>query len=68
MDETIEKLYSQPWVNCHTDFETRNIHTGLDFDWDCLYLIDYQDIGPVGIDLAALILIIIAIMILMMKS
>lgn len=56
-DETIEKLYSQPWVNCHTDFEARNIHTGLDFDWDCLYLIDYQDmcIGPVGIDLAALI-------------
>jgi len=56
-DEVIEKLYSQPWVNCHTDFEARNILIKNDFDWDKMYLIDYQDmcIGPIGIDLAALI-------------
>ena len=56
-DETIEKLQSQPWVNCHTDFEGRNILIKHDFDWDTMYLIDYQDmcIGPIGIDLAALI-------------
>ena len=56
-DETIEKLQSQPWVNCHTDLEGRNILIKHDFDWDTMYLIDYQDmcIGPIGIDLAALI-------------
>ena len=56
-NETIEQLSSQPWVNCHTDFEARNIMTGRHFDWNFLYLIDYQDmcIGPIGIDLAALI-------------
>ena len=56
-DETIDKLQSQPWVNCHTDFEARNILIKDDFDWDSMYLIDYQDmcIGPIGIDLAALI-------------
>ena len=56
-DEVIEKLQSQPWVNCHTDLEGRNILIRHDFDWDTMYLIDYQDmcIGPIGIDLAALI-------------
>jgi aminoglycoside/choline kinase family phosphotransferase len=55
--ETIKKLDSQPWVNCHTDFEGRNILMTPNFDWDYMYLIDYQDmcIGPAGIDLAGII-------------
>jgi len=57
IDETINNLELQPWVNCHTDFEGRNILTEPDFDWGHMYVIDYQDMctGPVGIDLAGVI-------------
>lgn len=57
IDETINNLELQPWVNCHTDFEGRNILIKPDFDWDWMYVIDYQDmcIGPIGIDLAGVI-------------
>ena len=57
IDETINSLELQPWVNCHTDFEGRNILIEPDFDWDYMYVIDYQDMctGPVGIDLAGVI-------------
>lgn len=50
---TIKNLNSQPWVNCHTDFEGRNILVEYDVG---LKVIDYQDmcIGPVGIDLAGI--------------
>jgi len=57
IDETINNLELQPWVNCHTDFEGRNILIAPDFDWDWMFVIDYQDMctGPVGIDLAGVI-------------
>ena len=57
IDETINSLELQPLVNCHTDFEGRNILIEPDFDWDYMYVIDYQDMctGPVGIDLAGVI-------------
>ena len=57
IDETINNLELQPWVNCHTDFEGRNILITPDFDWDWMFVIDYQDMctGPVGIDLAGVI-------------
>lgn len=57
IDETINNLELQPKVNCHTDFEGRNLLITDDFDWDFMYVIDYQDmcIGPVGIDLAGVI-------------
>ena len=57
IDETINNLELQPWENCHTDFEGRNILITPYFDWDFMYVIDYQDmcIGPVGIDLAGII-------------
>ena len=57
INETIANLNSQPWGNCHTDFEGRNIF-GLPY-WggEHLYIIDYQDmcIGPAGIDLAGIV-------------
>ena len=59
IEETICNLNEQPWVNCHTDFEGRNILITHDFDWTDrqTYIIDYQDmcIGPIGIDLAGVI-------------
>jgi aminoglycoside/choline kinase family phosphotransferase len=64
IDETITNLNSQPWVNCHTDFEGRNIMIEelLDYNGNICFdqspcLIDYQDmcIGPAGIDLAGLL-------------
>ncbi len=64
IDETMTNLNSQPWVNCHTDFEGRNIMIQelLDYNGNICFdespcLIDYQDmcIGPAGIDLAGLL-------------
>ena len=56
--ETLKELKEQEWVNCHTDFEFRNIMVDFDFDpyEPHLRLIDFQDtcIGPEGIDLAGL--------------
>ena len=51
---TANKLKEQPYVNCHTDFEGRNIL--VCYEEEKLYIIDYQDmcIGPAGIDLAGI--------------
>ncbi len=52
IDETLQNLSKQPWVNCHQDFEVRNImETPLQ-----TAIIDFQDTckGPIGIDLAGL--------------
>lgn len=56
INETIANLNSQPWGNCHTDFEGRNIFGCLDGK-EHLYIIDFQDmcIGPAGIDLAGIV-------------
>ena len=53
-DEVIEKLSEQPWMNCHFDFERRNL---IAFDNE-IAVIDFQDLssGPIGIDLAGLII------------
>ena len=51
---TIDHLNKQPWVNCHFDFERRNLilSRGL------IKVIDYQDmkIGPIGIDLSGILI------------
>jgi aminoglycoside/choline kinase family phosphotransferase len=53
--ETVENLLDQPWMNCHFDFERRNII--LDTNKE-VAIIDYQDLctAPVGIDLAGLLI------------
>jgi aminoglycoside/choline kinase family phosphotransferase len=53
-DEVIKKLSEQPWMNCHFDFERRNL-IALDNE---IAVIDFQDLssGPIGIDLAGLII------------
>ncbi|MDG1948365.1 MAG: phosphotransferase [SAR86 cluster bacterium] len=52
-DEALEKLEDQPWMNCHFDFERRNLHYNKDKQ---LCVIDFQDLthGPIGIDLAGI--------------
>jgi aminoglycoside/choline kinase family phosphotransferase len=52
-DQTIEELLNQPWMNCHFDFERRNLILLDDGD---VAVVDYQDLcsGPIGIDLAGL--------------
>ncbi len=54
ISETIDTLINHPWVNCHFDFERRNLVLNKDND---LTVIDYQDmkVGPIGIDLAAIL-------------
>ena len=58
---TIKNLKSQPWVNCHTDYEGRNLliepASGSTISFYELFVIDYQDmiIGPIGIDIAGII-------------
>tara|TARA_B100001113_G_scaffold349642_1_gene345362 strand:- start:83 stop:1033 length:951 start_codon:yes stop_codon:yes gene_type:complete len=51
---TIDHLSKQPWVNCHFDFERRN----LILSKDLIRVIDYQDmkIGPIGIDLSGILI------------
>ena len=51
----IEELLNQPWMNCHFDFERRNLILLEDNE---IAVIDYQDLcsGPVGIDLAGLLI------------
>ena len=51
---TIDHLNKQPWVNCHFDFERRN----LILSRDLIKVIDYQDmkIGPIGIDLSGILI------------
>lgn len=52
--ETLSKLNNQPWLNCHYDFERRNLILNKQ---NVLSIIDFQDmrIGPIGIDLAGIL-------------
>ena len=52
IDETLQNLSKQPWVNCHQDFEVRNL---METPYNTA-IIDFQDTckGPIGIDLAGL--------------
>ena len=54
MELTTENINKQPWVNCHFDFERRN----LILYQDQIAVIDHQDmkIGPFGIDLSGLLI------------
>ena len=49
------ELMNQQWGNCHFDFERRNIHEMANGE---LVLLDFQDLcfGPIGIDLAGILL------------
>ncbi len=51
---TIENIKQQPWVNCHFDFERRN----LILHQNQITVIDHQDmkIGPLGIDLSGILI------------
>ena len=51
---TKENIKKQPWVNCHFDFERRN----LILHQDQITVIDHQDmkIGPLGIDLSGILI------------
>ena len=51
---TAENIKQQPWVNCHFDFERRN----LILYQDKITVIDHQDmkIGPLGIDLSGILI------------
>ena len=51
---TLKTLSAHPWVNCHFDFERRNIILDKNNE---LTIIDFQDmrIGPIGIDLAGIL-------------
>ncbi len=48
-------LNNQPWMNCHFDYERRNLI--LDSN-ENIAVIDFQDlcIGPIGIDLAGILI------------
>jgi len=51
---TTENIKQQPWVNCHFDFERRN----LILYQNQITVIDHQDmkIGPLGIDLSGILI------------
>ena len=51
---TSENIKQQPWVNCHFDFERRN----LILHQNQIKVIDHQDmkIGPLGIDLSGILI------------
>ena len=53
--KVLSKLSEQPWMNCHFDFERRNLMIDSN---DEIAVIDFQDlcIAPVGIDLAGIII------------
>ena len=53
--KTLEMLKDQPWMNCHFDYERRNLI--LDSN-ENIAVIDFQDlcIGPIGIDLAGILI------------
>ena len=63
VDSSIEKLIekastelsTQPYVNCHFDFERRNLILS---ERNEIFIIDFQDLsrGPIGIDLAGILL------------
>jgi aminoglycoside/choline kinase family phosphotransferase len=51
----LEHVQEQPWLNCHFDYERRNLIASMDND---VHVIDFQDlcVGPIGIDLAGILL------------
>lgn len=55
IDIAINGIKSQPWTNCHFDFERRNL---ILVDSNNISVIDYQDmkIGPIGIDLSGILI------------
>ena len=55
ISDTKDNLDNHPWVDCHFDFERRNLILNKNND---LTVIDYQDmkIGPIGIDLAGILI------------
>lgn len=55
IDSASKELIAQPFVNCHFDFERRNLILLEDNE---IAVVDYQDLcsGPVGIDLAGLLI------------
>ena len=55
LEEMRPELLNQQWGNCHFDFERRNIHEMTNGE---LVLLDFQDLcfGPIGIDLAGILL------------
>ena len=54
-EKTIINLNKQPQLNCHFDYERRNLILSKDMK---INVIDFQDlcIGPIGIDLAGILL------------
>ncbi len=54
-EKTIINLNKQPQLNCHFDYERRNLILSEDMK---INIIDFQDlcIGPIGIDLAGILL------------
>ena len=56
IEETIQNLSLQPWVNCHQDFEVRNLMQSPVDSGGGGGIIDFQDTckGPIGIDLAGI--------------
>lgn len=54
-EKTIINLNKQPQLNCHFDYERRNLILSKDMK---INIIDFQDlcIGPIGIDLAGILL------------
>lgn len=51
----LENVQEQPWLNCHFDYERRNLIASKGND---VHVIDFQDlcVGPIGIDLAGILL------------
>ncbi len=54
IEETIPHIMESAWMNCHYDYERRNLF----LKDDDVYVIDYQDmrVGPIGLDLAGILL------------
>jgi len=55
IDLASKELIAQPFVNCHFDFERRNLMLSKE---NKISVIDFQDLckGPIGIDLAGILL------------
>jgi aminoglycoside/choline kinase family phosphotransferase len=55
IEKAADELSIQPQVNCHFDFERRNLILS---ELDEIFVIDFQDLsrGPIGIDLAGILL------------
>ncbi len=55
IEKALTELSTQPYVNCHFDFERRNLILS---ERNEIFVIDFQDLsrGPIGIDLAGILL------------